>query len=222
MDKIEKEIRDLLKTNINTVHTAEAGTTATNITITNHGLSTGEFIQNVTRSAVLEITVVDANNFTVVSTTGQTVGDSITFLRFKKYYVGQVDAFPLEYLPCLCLYGKSTDMRALSSNTDMWAMSIVIEAYIDAFSKVSLSDVSDNDDILRAQQTLKQLMEQRDANGIALPNTVLGVLRRNILGSNYLYSNAISIQYSKHVIKNKVYFKAIMELKAVTKFSLRK
>lgn len=74
------------------VKTAESGTTATNITITNHGLATGDYIKNITRDEYREVTVVDVNNLTVESISGQTVGDTInlyaegTFgkLLFKK------------------------------------------------------------------------------------------------------------------------------------------
>lgn len=58
---------------------AEVGTNTTNIKITAHGLSTGDHVINRTRAnAVREITVVDANNFTVETVTSQTNGDSIS------------------------------------------------------------------------------------------------------------------------------------------------
>lgn len=63
-----------------TTHPAEAGTNATNITITGHGLATGDYITNRSRSdAVREVTYVDANNVTVESVTGQTNGDTISY-----------------------------------------------------------------------------------------------------------------------------------------------
>lgn len=61
-------------------HVAQLGTNTTNITITAHGLSTGDHITNRTRdNAVREITFVDANNFTVETVSGQTILDTITF-----------------------------------------------------------------------------------------------------------------------------------------------
>lgn len=65
--------------NNGTTHAAEAGTTTTNIKITAHGLSTGDHVVNRTRTAVRQITVVDANNFTVEAVTSQTNGDTISF-----------------------------------------------------------------------------------------------------------------------------------------------
>jgi len=61
--------------------TCEAGTTTTNVTATTHGLVTGDYIVNRTRSnAVRQITLVDPDNFTVETVTAQTNGD--TFSKF--------------------------------------------------------------------------------------------------------------------------------------------
>lgn len=66
-------------------HAAVAGTTATNIKIVAHGLSTGDHIINRTRSnAVRAIAVVDPDNFTVETVTSQTSGDTITFFAVSK------------------------------------------------------------------------------------------------------------------------------------------
>ncbi len=60
---------------------AESGTTTTNIKMTAHGLSNGDYIINSTRSnAVRSVTKVDADNITVSTVTGQTTADVI-----KKY-----------------------------------------------------------------------------------------------------------------------------------------
>jgi hypothetical protein len=56
---------------------AENSTTTTNIEITGHGLTTNDVVYNVNRNAYRLITVVDENNFTVSSVTGQTENDKI-------------------------------------------------------------------------------------------------------------------------------------------------
>lgn len=57
---------------------AESGTTATNIKMTAHGLSSGDYIINSSRSnAVREVTVVDVDNITVALVSGQTSEDII-------------------------------------------------------------------------------------------------------------------------------------------------
>jgi len=71
---------EVLLDNNTTTHSAEVGTNTTNIKITGHGLSTGDHVINRTRSnAVREITVVDADNFTVASVASQTSTDTISF-----------------------------------------------------------------------------------------------------------------------------------------------
>jgi len=66
-------------------HAAEAGTTTTNIKITGHGLSTGDYITNQTRNYEIRvITKLDNNNFTVETIAGQTNGDTITFFTVDK------------------------------------------------------------------------------------------------------------------------------------------
>ena len=56
---------------------AESGTNATNIKITGHELTTGDYVVNKTRYASRIITKVDDDNFTVASVTDQTETDSI-------------------------------------------------------------------------------------------------------------------------------------------------
>ena len=68
--------------------TMGVGTTTTSIVSTGHGLKSGDFIVNRTRSnAVRQIVVVDANTFTVDAVTSQTSGD--TYSKFIEMNVGQ-------------------------------------------------------------------------------------------------------------------------------------
>jgi len=80
---------------------AETGTTTTNIKLTSHGLSTGDYIVNFTRSdAKRQITVVDINNITVTSITGQTSNDiiykypSINTFNFQFVNKGDILCYP--------------------------------------------------------------------------------------------------------------------------------
>lgn len=67
---------EIYKTGIEDI--AELGTNETNITMTNHGLTTGDFIVNKSRNdAIRQVTVVDSDNVTVDSVIGQTEGDFI-------------------------------------------------------------------------------------------------------------------------------------------------
>lgn len=218
MDKIETELRDLFRTNLNTTHSLEAGTTATNLRITAHGLSTGDSVSNTTRSENYYVTVVDDNNLTVEASASQ-VGDSVTFLRFKKYYVGKIFALPVNYLPVLSVYGTKSKMAKVTNQTDQWMHQITIEAYINAFAKVSESELTN--DVLQAQSLLKKLMEERDANGIAKANTIVGVLRRNIKGSNFLYTDDYEILYDFYNAKDAVYYRATLNINAAAQWVSR-
>lgn len=73
-------------------HSAESGTTSTNIKVTNHGLVTGDMIINVARktpgdTASRRVAKVDNNNFTVLNVDGQTTGDTIKLYHY-------IDRFP--------------------------------------------------------------------------------------------------------------------------------
>lgn len=71
----------------------EAGTNTTNITIVGHGLATGDYIVNRTRSnAVREITKVNDDNFTVTTVTGQTTGDTLSLFVVQAVGVEGLDA----------------------------------------------------------------------------------------------------------------------------------
>lgn len=72
---------ELLIDNNTSTDTMEATTSTTTVKATAHGLATGDHIVNRTRSnAVREVTVVDADTFTVQAVTSQTSGD--TFSKF--------------------------------------------------------------------------------------------------------------------------------------------
>ncbi len=215
MFEVEKEIRDALRTTLVTNNTAGALTTTTNINIVNHGLKNGDNIINTTRAnAKRSVTIVDADNVTVAAITAQASGDNIQFLAFKHYWVGQVDEIPVTYLPSVCVYGTTTTLKRKSTATDEWQFDLVIEVYTNAWANVNQAELPD--DILAAQQQLKDLMEKRGVNGAPLATTILGVLRKFILGTNYLYNDNFVITYGKHLVNNKAYFKAVMKLQAIT------
>jgi hypothetical protein len=84
---------------------AEAGTTTTNITMTAHGLVTGDLIVNETRSnAARIVTYVNADNVTVTAVTSQTSTDVIA-----KYPTELSTAYTLDRLN-----GKATYSSALA------------------------------------------------------------------------------------------------------------
>ena len=63
---------------------AEADTTTTTIKIADHGMTTGDYITNVTRSnALREVTVTDDDTLTVSAVTSQAEGDTITLHKYS-------------------------------------------------------------------------------------------------------------------------------------------
>ena len=76
------DYNELLVTKNGVEDIADVGTTETNITMTGHGLVNGDWILNKTRyNEYRQVTVVDVNNITVTTITGQTIGDEI--LKYK-------------------------------------------------------------------------------------------------------------------------------------------
>lgn len=223
MQAILEELRDLMETNLKTSNTAEAGTTTTNIKVTAHGLITGDIIINASRSdARRAITQVDANNFTVETVTGQTTSDTINFPKFKKFYVGNIDELPHNYLPALMVYGSETilDTPRLTLQTDKYIHKIHVKILTSAYLKVA--EAEDVDFILQAQKQLKVLMEDRDTNGIPKATSILGVFRRNIRGTNYLYNNDIVIDYGEgKKVGDRLYYSATMDVSGVTQYTSR-
>jgi hypothetical protein len=74
---------------------AESGTTTTNIKITAHGLATGDYVKCNSRFFVIrKVVVVDADNLTVESVTGQTSGDSIVLQKFFGQQVAEDTVIP--------------------------------------------------------------------------------------------------------------------------------
>lgn len=214
------EIRDTLEANLNTNNTAEATTTTTNIKVTSHGLVSGDEIINTTRSnASRVVTVVDANNLTVTAVTGQTAGDSIKFLRFKKYYVGYVKEPYNASLPCLMVYLSTSRLARQSTATDQWQNDVCIEIVTNAFGKINTQE--DTDKVLRAQKQLWDLMQEVDSNNVLKTSSILGVLRRNIIGTKFKFHTDAVIEYPQESSSDRTYIRAKMTLRVMSAFNLR-
>lgn len=222
MYKFLDEIRDLLETSLKTSYTAEASTNSTTIKITNHGLSNGDIIVNETRSNTRRaVIVVDANTLTVDSITSQASGDIISAPKFKYFYVGKTHNLPINYLPALSVYGNSTKLITKATNKDSYVFDITIEIITNGYNFIDANNGVELTKDLQAQKDIWQKMEERDSNNIPVSNSVLGVLRRNIQGSNFLFNNDIMINYETENVDNTVYYRGIMNLSLVTTLNLR-
>lgn len=225
MQNTLEEIRDLLKAGMNATHSAESGTSTTNIKVTAHGLSVGDWILNTTLTESRIVTaIIDANNFTVDEITSQTAGNSIEFQAFKAFYVGKVPnhAIAINDLPMLMIYGTGTRVieDKLTTNKDKYEFAITIEIVNSVYDKVKTGTISP-DNILLNQKKLIELMEKR-SNGVPISTSILGILRRNIAGTNYLYSLPAEVDYKfQDDDGGTVYSRAILSLNTVSKYNLR-
>jgi hypothetical protein len=224
MYKILQEIRDLLEDNLLSSFIAGAATTATNINLTAHGLIVGDNVINITRSSAVRrvIAVVDANNFTVESVTSQASGDTIYIPQYKKFYVGKVHKPPTNYLPILMVYGTTTDLTTKATNKDTYTFGLTIEIVTNAYQQIdATNDVENNNKELQAQKEIWEKMEARDVNGIPEADSILGVLRRNITGSNFLFNNDISISYETENTSGTINYRGILTLSLTTSLNYR-
>lgn len=142
--------------------------------------------------------------------------------KLNKYYVGNVENPPINYCPMLCVYGTNTKLVSdqLTTCHDKYRFTIQIKIITNAFNKVSSAGV-ETDKILDAQKQIKDLFEERDSNGKPLAATVLGTLRENVTGTNYLYNNEISIEYEPQNIAGKPYFQGVLTLDGITRLNIR-
>lgn len=147
-----------------------------------------------------------------VSTTYETVTYSP-----KKYYVGNIRTEKLAhaYLPAIMVYGTEENMTAsgLTTARDRYEYLVRVKLVIGVLDHVASAGV-ESDKILEAQRILRLLMAEKDANGVATSGSVLGILRRNIVGTNYLYHKDIQITYDEENIEGTMYYQAIMTLQA--------
>ena len=115
------------------------------------------------------------------------IGNSLT-----TYYTGEVVLVPKTYLPALMIFGNSTNLIAKSTAKDQTVHDITIRVVMDVADKF---DETGTGLIVKAHQDLIDIMEEREAGGQPKAATVLGVLRANIKGTDYLFNNDITINY---------------------------
>lgn len=142
--------------------------------------------------------------------------------QFNKYYVGRVAFPPKAYLPALMVYGLQTELDSERTTTsrDRYSYRIRVEILVNIYKYANVAG-TEADDIMNVQEAVRQKMEKRTTNGIPDATTVLGVLRRNIAGTNYLFNNDITIDYEEDQVDGTVYFRGILTLSATTKYAPR-
>lgn len=144
--------------------------------------------------------------------------DNALSSKFTEIYQGEVVLPPQSYLPCLMLIPQSTEVIAKSTAKDQYTYTILLRAVVDI---KKYFDEAGTGDVLKAQQALINLMEERETTGVLKTATVLGVLRANITGTDYLFNNEITIQYSTIQTGEWFYWKAECLVKATTDLLVR-
>lgn len=159
----------------------------------------------------------------------------IRFLRtaltttFQTYYLGNVktENIPGDYLPAICVWGDQTTLRSreLTTARDKYVFNINIKVILNAYSYVKNDEPTHASDseiiVLQAQKAIRNLMEERDADMKPLSTSILGVLRDNVIGTDYLFSHEISIKYSEENVNGTQYLIATLTMQNVTRYNTR-
>lgn len=143
----------------------------------------------------------------------------------NKYYIGKVanERIPGNHLPVLMVWGTNTTLITdqISTARDKYTFTINIRIVVNAYKYVNAVTGVEADKILKLQQAVKQFFEERDANMKPLATTVLGLLRANVKGTDYLFSNNIEITYEEENVDGQQYFFGTLTLAATSRFNSR-
>lgn len=149
--------------------------------------------------------------------------------KFGSYYLGDIKPqnIPGDYLPALCIWGSQTDLRSreLSTARDKYTFTLNIKAVVNAYSYAQEDEPKNATDSniieVQAQKKLRNLMEERDSNMKPIDASVLGALRNNVTGVDYLFSNEISIRYYEENIAGTQYLISTLTMQNVTRYNTR-
>lgn len=136
----------------------------------------------------------------------------------KTYYTGEILLIPQSYLPALMVFGTETNIIPKSTAKDQTTHRITIRV---VHSLVTKLDEAGTGTTLQAHEDLVKIMEERNSSMVPLSTTVLGTLRRNISGTDYLFNNEIQIVYKTLQAGEFWYVSADCNLTATTNLVLR-
>lgn len=112
--------------------------------------------------------------------------------RIKTFYIGEVAIVPQSYMPALMVIPNSTSVIAKSTAKDQYEYNITVRVVIDLKKFLSTSGTGDT---IKSMQEITKIMEERNSDQTLKDDTVLGILRANIRGTDYLFNNNITINY---------------------------
>lgn len=138
--------------------------------------------------------------------------------RVKTFYKGEVVLPPKSYLPALMVFGNSTNIVAKSTAKDQYIYNITVRIVMNINKKFSEDGTGTT---IKAYEDMVNIMEDRETTGVLMTDTVLGLLRENVKGTNYLFNNTISVEYGKLDVGEYWAYKAEATFEAVTDLILR-
>lgn len=142
----------------------------------------------------------------------------------KKFYSGKIEPskIPSSDMPVLMVYETSEKLLSdqLTTARDKYRFGLTIEVVINAYAYVSEGGI-ETDKVLLGQRAVQDIISARDSDGKPLATSILGVLRSNVLGSRYLFSNEIDIEFTNKNEDGKQFYIGTLTFSAVTSYNSR-
>jgi len=145
-------------------------------------------------------------------------GMNTTTTKIKSFYQGEVMPVPQSYLPAMMIFGNSTEIIAKTTAEDQFVYDITIRVITDIKKQLKTAGTGE---VIKVQQDLINIMEERNANGTLKNDTVLGILRDHIRGTDYMFNNNLTINYNIVAEGEWFYAKAEIRLEATTDLKAR-
>jgi hypothetical protein len=142
--------------------------------------------------------------------------------KFKKFYLGKIENIPLNYSPVLMIYPKDVSIdRGHTTCADKVLYQIEIKIVVDCHGKSNLKENLEEE--LEAQVKLWELIEKREADNSYSDDCIIGILRKNIRGKNYLMNDGIVVDFTQENIKkdNTTFFECNVVFRVFSNFVKR-
>lgn len=141
--------------------------------------------------------------------------------RCAAYYAGDVGIPYQATFPVLIVRENSTKHSRPSTSKDQYVHSLsilVITSIVASFKEVGITDL-----IIKHRETLRLIMEEKDASGAPKTDTVLGTLMKqaNISGTNFVYNMNASINYRVPAPEGTLLVAAELTIESITNLVLR-
>lgn len=122
--------------------------------------------------------------------------------RFTTYFIGKVVLVAQDNLPILMVYPISTKQSHSGTLRDAAEYRLAVEIRVSL--KQYLDNTNGNTDKLDTLEALIDLIEDRDSQGAAESDTVIGILNANLTaGNRVLYTDDMEVQYEQYLEANK-------------------